>query len=217
MYLFIDTETTGKVDFKRPASDWCQPDILELSAALFDADKRLVQCFSTLVRCPHAGGWRIEPEAGAVHGITNEMCEQYGMLRFRCLGILNEMAIRARLVIAHNLKFDLAVINTAALRAATDPLVDYFDLDPNLTEGPFYCTMGRATDICRIPFPNGGNDYKWPKLEEAYEFFTGCELGVAHRGLYDVLACADIFFELRKDEREAAYIDDLLNVSRETS
>ncbi len=210
MFLFIDTETTGKVDFKRPASDECQPDMLELSAALFDADKRLVQCLSTLVQCPNPGGWKIEPEALAVHGITNEACEQYGMTVLHCLDTLGQLAMRAELMIAHGARFDLTVIHTATIRSKN--LVAPLQL-----QKPVYCTMKRATNICRIPFPNGGNDYKWPKLEEAYEFFTGCELGVAHRGLYDALACADVFFEVRKDEREAAYIDGLLNVSRETS
>ena len=43
MFLFIDTETTGRVNFERPASDECQPDMIELSAALFTENKRLVQ------------------------------------------------------------------------------------------------------------------------------------------------------------------------------
>ena len=205
MFLFIDTETTGRVNFERPASDECQPDMIELSAALFTENKRLVQAISTLVTCPRPEGWRIEPEAQSVHGITNEMCAEYGMPPYQCLAILNGMSIAARLTIAHNVRFDLAVIDTAVTRIGN--LIGL----RAVTDGPSYCTMKRSADICRIPFPDG-TGHKWPKLEEAYQFFTGREFPNAHQGLYDVLACADLFFELRKDEREAEYINHVLEV-----
>jgi len=209
MFLFIDTETTDTFNFKVQASDPCQPDMIEMSAALFDADRRLVQCLSTLVRCPNIDGWKIEPNAEALHGISNDLCQQYGTHPNRCLAILNRMAERANLVVAHNVKFDLAVLNTASVR-------NNVPLARSLVTGPFYCTMERATDICCFPFPDGTGN-KWPKLEEAYEFFTGRErIEPAHCGLYDVLACADVFFALRREPTEAVYLDELLNVLCET-
>ena len=59
------------------------------------------------------------------------------------------------------------------------------------------CPMKISTDICKIPSPRGG--YKWPKVEEAYEFFFGkTEYIEKHRGADDAFHEADIVMELYK-------------------
>jgi len=59
------------------------------------------------------------------------------------------------------------------------------------------CPMKLSTDICKIPSPRGG--YKWPKVQEAFDFFFGkTEYVEKHRGADDAFHEADIVLELYK-------------------
>ena len=59
------------------------------------------------------------------------------------------------------------------------------------------CLMERSTNICRIPGKNGG--YKWPKVQEAYNyFFPGNDYVESHRGADDAKHEAQIAHELYK-------------------
>lgn len=59
------------------------------------------------------------------------------------------------------------------------------------------CPMKLSTDICKLPSSRGG--YKWPKVQEAWDFFFG-ETGYIeqHRGADDALHEAKIVYELYK-------------------
>jgi len=61
------------------------------------------------------------------------------------------------------------------------------------------CPMKLSTNICKLPNKNNKPGYKWPKVEEAHEFFFG-EVGYveAHRGADDALHEAEIVLELFK-------------------
>jgi len=59
------------------------------------------------------------------------------------------------------------------------------------------CPMKLSTDICKIPSPRGG--YKWPKAQEAFDFFFGkTDYVEIHRGADDAFHECDIVFELYK-------------------
>ncbi len=61
------------------------------------------------------------------------------------------------------------------------------------------CPMKLATPICKLPHFNGRSGYKWPKVEEAWEYFFGNTGYVeAHRGLDDAKHEAEIVFALYK-------------------
>jgi DNA polymerase-3 subunit epsilon len=61
------------------------------------------------------------------------------------------------------------------------------------------CPMILSTDILKIPSPSGYSDYKWPKVEEAYDyFFEGNDYVEKHRGADDAYHEADIVYELYK-------------------
>lgn len=61
------------------------------------------------------------------------------------------------------------------------------------------CIMRTATNICKIPFPNGGRGYKWPKCQEAWDFFfPNSEYIEKHRAADDAAHEAKILFELYK-------------------
>lgn len=59
------------------------------------------------------------------------------------------------------------------------------------------CPMKLSTDICQLPSPRGG--FKWPKVQEAHDFFFGkTDYIETHRGADDAFHEADIVFELFK-------------------
>lgn len=60
------------------------------------------------------------------------------------------------------------------------------------------CPMKLSTNICQIPSPRGMG-YKWPKVQEAWDFFFGkTDYIETHRGADDAFHEADIVFELYK-------------------
>lgn len=60
------------------------------------------------------------------------------------------------------------------------------------------CPMKLSTNLCQLPKAWGGG-YKWPNVEEAYEFFFGqTDYVEAHRGADDAYNEADIVYELYK-------------------
>ena len=59
------------------------------------------------------------------------------------------------------------------------------------------CPMKLSTDICQLPSPRGG--FKWPKVQEAYDFFFGkTDYIEKHRGADDAFHEAEIVYELYK-------------------
>lgn len=59
------------------------------------------------------------------------------------------------------------------------------------------CPMLLSTDVCKIPSPRGG--YKWPKVQEAWDYFFGkTDYIEKHRGADDAFHEADIVYELYK-------------------
>lgn len=186
MYLFFDTETTGFPSANIDARDPKQGRICQLAALLTDKDGRSMAEFSTLIR---PDGWAIGSGAQAVHGLTDGLCDRYGIPSDVAFSMFRLLAARAEMVIAHNLDFDIKMI---AVEARAHNYVDEY----HWTENNF-CTMKSTTDICRIPKAKG-NGFKWPSLDEALQFFCGRPVGKdAHDAMIDTRACKDIFFALQ--------------------
>jgi DNA polymerase-3 subunit epsilon len=61
------------------------------------------------------------------------------------------------------------------------------------------CPMLLSTDICKLPHKNGGNGYKWPKVEEAWKhYYPDIDYVELHRGADDAYHEADIVYALHK-------------------
>jgi len=60
------------------------------------------------------------------------------------------------------------------------------------------CPMKVATPICKLPSQYGYSSYKWPTVEEAWEYFFGKRTGYveAHRGYDDAEHEAQIVYKL---------------------
>jgi DNA polymerase III epsilon subunit-like protein len=91
------------------------------------------------------------------------------------------------LLVAHNIDFDHPVLGAEMVRYKKRA-------SKNL---PRFCTMKTTSNICKISVPGRGG-YKWPKLEELFDYLFQEGFEGAHDAGNDVTACRLAFFELRK-------------------
>lgn len=192
MILVFDTETTGMVRWHDPVDHPQQPRVVQLGMGLYHPDDGVeLAAISLLVKSDVP----VEPEAGAVHGITDELLREAGLEPKLAIYLLREMAKRATKVVAHNINFDRKMAMIEFLRCGID--------DGPLMQLPSFCTMQATTPICRIlkSNPRHASDYKWPKLIEAYKYFFESEMTGAHDALSDVRGCARIYFHLQQQAR----------------
>lgn len=129
------------------------------------------------------------PEATAkFHGITNEHCEKYGLPIRTALAIMKAMATSLGepvTIVAHNWVYDLKRIQHETGLLGVDDFVGRM---------PSICTMKMLTDHMKLPGKYG--KYKWPKLQEAHEFFLGCKFEDAHDAMADIRAMLRVLKEV---------------------
>lgn len=201
MILFFDTETTGLPDLRQPMNHPCQPHLVQL-ACLLTEDDGTERASVNLIVNP---GIPIPPGAAAVHGITDDIADRAGIPPQIATSIWHRLAERADLIVAHNIKFDIALIEAAWARHVASGLPE---MDRRHGSRGRFCTMDAATPLVNLPptermVAAGFNKPKPPKLEECIRYFFKEELVGAHDALVDVRACARLFFRLR-EMKEAA-------------
>lgn len=193
--LFFDTETTGFPVKGTPLDDPRQPRIVQLAMIEATEEGKIIRQHSQLfdARIYDGEDFVIPEQASAVHGISTEFSV--------CCGTPQEYAVRSFMnatrfcknVVAHNAAYDMQMLKIAAARYG------YTIPDLNIT-----CTMEDSRGIIKIP-PTlrmkaaGFTQYKSPKLEEAYQHFTGKMLENAHDALVDTRACMEVFFALKRE------------------
>jgi DNA polymerase-3 subunit epsilon len=107
--LVFDTETSGFYDPKLALDDPKQGRVIQLAAVLFNEQMEVVNSFYSLIK---PDGWYdINPGAQAAHGISFEMCEQYGIPIKAALEVFNAFCAIADCRVAHNIKFDSQMLD----------------------------------------------------------------------------------------------------------
>lgn len=118
-YVIFDVETTGMKPEEGHA-------VVELAGQRVRG-KEVLDTFSSLVN----PGRKIEAEASAVHGITDELIKREGKPLVEVIPAFMLFSAGAVLV-AHNIKFDLAFVNhhlqQLGLPALTNPTLDTIEL-----------------------------------------------------------------------------------------
>ena len=190
-YLFIDTETTGlpKVRDPKPEEFEYMPRIVQISWYLLDSTMRRVNDADCYLKQEAP----IPKEAIKIHGITDEKIAKEGEELKPVFERLHFDIRRAKYVVAHNIEFDLPIIESEFLRLGI--------------KKPFkgikkICTMKAGTKFCKIP-RNYGQGYKYPKLEELLEhcYFRGwsnIRILEAHNANADVLVTIKCFIKLKE-------------------
>lgn len=173
--LFFDTETTG---FKH--GDFI-PEIVQIGAVVQDTDtKRVLAELNVIVGADNP----IPAEVSAIHGITDELSEKFGIDGGAAETMFGLMVQMSDILVAHNISFDLGIIK------------DVWPVAYGLmADKEQFCTMRKAEAIVGLSGTHAGRT-KYPKLIEAYRHFYGKDFDNAHDAMADVRACRDVFFAL---------------------
>lgn len=188
MTTVFDFETTGLANFRLPSNHDCQPRPVQLGAILFDENRNIRAELNLIVK---PQGWRIPDEAIAVHGITNEIADRFGLPLVKVLEHLEEFTDRSKVIVSHNYQYD-EIVADAAYSLIGESWKH--ELTP-------FCTMKAMTPICRLPGPYG---HKWPNLQQAHTHCFGTEFQGAHDAMEDVRACARVYFWWLDQQRQEA-------------
>jgi DNA polymerase III epsilon subunit-like protein len=184
MYLFFDTETTGKIDYTYPVYHPQRvPRLVELAWILAQNGTDIVKEKSYLIK---PEGYEIPESVIKIHGITNEMVNSTGSDLSYVLGEFLDDVANAEVVVSHNIFFDYPVLFNELKNT---------DSNRNFFGKLFACTMLTGTSVCKIETDRG---YKWPKLTELYQYLFGETAIQTHRASADVKMCMKIFFKLRE-------------------
>lgn len=197
--LYFDTETTGLPSTKHPPGDPMQPHITQLGF-IFEKNGVDVMAVDALIK---PDNWRIHPCSGTgiskvsseLTGITIEMCEAGGIPIADAIEMFIIAAENADVIVCHNVAFDTRIISGEYARLRQD--VPHKAV---LCGKPTLCTMLAATPICKLPkkgvVKTTGVNFKWPKLEEATQFFYNEKLEGAHSAIVDIKATRRVFHTL---------------------
>ncbi|MDB4278755.1 3'-5' exonuclease [Deltaproteobacteria bacterium] len=194
--LFYDTETTGLPNWKKPSDDESQPHLVQLAAILCNAETEEVISSIDLTIKPE--GWEIPEEVSEIHGVTTEKAKAVGVPENLAFQMLYAMFEVSDIRVAHNRTFDQRIIRIAAKRHGTEPQTEAW-----AEKEDHECTMLLSKPICKLP-NKGRKGIKNPKLEEAYEQFTGEQLENAHTAIADAQGCMDIYFFMKNNSGESS-------------
>ena len=186
--LCLDTETSGLVRKGIPLDDMTQPHIVELAARLVDDNDQAVATFCSIIK---PEGWAIEPEAEAIHGISEARAHKVGMSMALALVVLQAFAYKAGTIVSFNIEFDRAMILAEISRA--QGLGRWWTRRAQF----MYCAMEMSAPIMRIPGLYG--DWKFPTLEGAHAFFyPDVRWESQHRALDDLDACLRVWRAIQR-------------------
>lgn len=185
-YLFFDTETTGLPDNPNASAldldNW--PRVVQLAWARVSVQSDFVKDAQSYVVKPD--GFEIPSDAWKVHGISTASAHRHGNPLSEVLEAFMKAARASDALVAHNVRFDLPVVDAELSRA------HIWDI-PRL---PSICTKRQSTDFCKLPKPSGHYGYKWPTLQELHQKLFGDRFENAHDAEADVRAGARCFLEL---------------------
>lgn len=206
--LFFDTETTGI------RKNGFIPRVVQIGALLADEDGKTISELNILLQPEGFSG--VPPQAANVHGFTTGMVQAFGVDRKNGLSTFFDLVENADILVAHNNEYDLDLMQIEIDCFSGKLRFDGHGIMPGhaekwqeqLNSVQNFCTMQNTRDILKLPlsaaqasfFKDTGNDqqYKNPRLIEAYNHFFGKDFEGAHDAMADVRACRDVYFELHK-------------------
>jgi DNA polymerase III subunit alpha len=188
MYLIFDTETTGVPHNKTaPITDldnW--PRLVQIAWELHDGKGKLISQKNFLVK---PDGFDIPYKAEQIHGISTKRATEEGRPRKDVLiDFISDMA-RAKVLVGHNIEFDINIIGAEFIRTdfAPEQILSLQKVDTGIA----------STEFCQLPGGPGGR-LKMPRLTELHQKLFGKGFEDAHDAAYDVAATARSFFGLIK-------------------
>ena len=186
-FLALDTETTGLPPKEQLNSKnyerWCR--LIELSYALFDYSGQCLTSYHVLIK---PNGFTIPSEATCIHGISTAEAIQQGVSIEMALEYFTIALERADYLIAHNIKFDMDVLQSEYFRTGSQSLF--------YSEKKLFCTaeMSKTYQRKHLKIKNP----RFLSLSTMYDLLFNKKIQYPHRALSDTHACAEIFFNLQR-------------------
>jgi DNA polymerase III epsilon subunit-like protein len=119
-----------------------------------------------------------------INGLTTDYLDRHGYPLADVLHIIEDSASYFDCAVCHNAPFDKSIMALSFQRAGF--------IESKFLHLPFFDTMAIMTPICQLP-KKWGTGFKFPRLEESYEFVTGQKMTTKHIGLSDVRATAAVW------------------------
>lgn len=188
-YLVVDCETTG-LPKNRNASvsnldNW--PRMVQLAWMVFNKAGQYIKKENFYID----PGIPIPYEATKVNGITNQFIRENGVHPVKALRLLREHLKLVKIVVCHNVEFDVNIIESEFIRYGFDRQIIHMDT---------ICTMISSVNFLKLP--GYGHKYKYPKLSELYGFlfFNNYDISIEgmHNSEIDVEITSKCFFDLKK-------------------
>jgi DNA polymerase III epsilon subunit-like protein len=154
-FIYIDVETNGIGPFRPPKQRVAQLAYImgDIQQSAFINDVKEVS--------PHVP-----------HPYDVEYLKKHGEDFDSVIFDFYEVLKNATHIVAHNADFDLGcIVNECRMRTTYDKVQDdpkYFPIIQELCNKILVDTMKQTVDICKLK--GKYSSYKWPKLEELYEF-----------------------------------------------
>ncbi|WP_373511074.1 exonuclease domain-containing protein [Persicitalea sp.] len=183
-YLIIDTETNGlPQSYHLPVTDLTNwPRLISVAWGLYDEAGNQLSHNKAMVK---PVGYRWNPAAQRVHGITPERVEGEGRPLVEVLNQLEPDIERADAWVGHHVVLDHGVIGAEFLRMGKA-----LNRPSEFPTRPQLCTMEASTQVTANGEP--------VKLDELYRLLMGKTMKGMHDATADMLATAACFFELKK-------------------
>lgn len=182
MRLFLDFETSGLWRDDLPAISESQPWPVQIALRLYNSRWDLVGSLSSFIK-PDSRS--IQPEAQAIHGITEARCLAAGISLQTAMVLLHDYVDASMEIVAHHMEFERHVVAASLFHAGSNGL--WWARRAK----SFACTMERTKNL--IGIPGQFDDFKFPTLDEAHAFcYPDAEYHTTHNADADVDACVRV-------------------------
>lgn len=190
-YIVLDTETSGVMDYKRPADAVGQPRVAEVGLIYLDEDLQVEREYNRYVL---PAGWEMEPGATAVNGLTTEELIRLGVPISEVLDVYSMAISEGRAVVAFGAQFDCKMMRAELRRAEMD---DLFEATRNICCMRSLMSHAKQTGRRLVKYDTDGEPMPtakgWPKLTDACRYFSIPLPEKAHGALGDARVTSLIF------------------------
>ena len=196
-YIIVDIETTGLPENRHETPENYEnfPRIIQIAWLVLDKDYKEVISNSYIIKQKKP----IPPDSIRIHGITDARANTEGKAIDFVLSEFQNALSQTEIVIAHNIHFDIPIIESEFLRIGKGR---------QFNTKVLICTMLSSVDFCKLK--GSGDRYKYQKISELYQkcylpYSKGkLQFKDAHDAMTDVFIAAKCFVKLK----ELAVIDD---------
>ena len=212
--LIFDTETTGLIPKSKHLP---MPYITQLSFIVYDSQLNQIRSiFDSYIQLPK--DIEVPDIVTELTGITNEKCEK-GIPIQQALGIFYHTMILCDCVIAHNIDFDIQMMNIEVARnietlGFCSNIQNMFSVNClRALNIQLDCTMRMSIDLCSLYTRNEQNRIykKFPKLAETYFHLFQKVPENLHNSIIDSLVCLRCYLKMKFDmNMDDDYFDELV-------